>query len=407
MSWDPTRRVFLKGAGLAALGVGIGPSPLLVRAAEAASSGPAVLVHIFLRGGADGLNLLVPHGDPEYYDLRGPLALPRPGEPDGVVALDDHFGLHPVMAGLAPLYRDGRLAFLHAVGNYDVSRSHFSAQDFVEMGTPGVRSTTTGTLSRVAAGFAEKGTTKVVSFSSQRPVSLLGPEDALVTLDLAAYRLRARGWEAEAERQIQAMYTGTPLERLTGGIFDAARILSRTLAPETTPAQGAAYPDSPLAGSLRQVADIIRAGIGTRCVFVHGRGNFDTHAGQLEANRTDYAILADALVAFDRDLGRKMDDVVVLVTTEFGRTVFANGSLGTDHGSGYCAMILGGRVKGGRVHGRWPGLAKSQLFEERDLGVTTDFRELFADVAKNHLRIADAGALFPGYAPSGALSLWS
>jgi len=350
--------------------------------------------------------MVVPYGDPEYYRQRAHIAVPLPGKPEGVVPLDDTFGLHPGLASLKSIYAEGRLGFLHAVGNYNVSRSHFSAQDFVEMGTPGVATTPTGTLSRLVGGVDGTGVTKAIAFASQRPISFLGPEPALVAMDLADFDLSAPGWKEHAERRIRTMYKDAgPLAQVGGEVFEAVNVLRQTPEIKAGPANGAVYPDAIVGNSLRQAAQIIKAGIGTRCIFVHGPGAFDTHSGQVAANNADFPRLGEALAAFDRDLGKAMDDVLVIVTTEFGRTVFVNGSDGTDHGSGYCALILGGRVKGGKIHGRWPGLAKSQLYEERDLAVTTDFRDAFAEVARGHLGIASTVSLFPGHTPAPAQGL--
>lgn len=405
---NPSRRMFLRGTGLAAVGIGLGPSPLLARVARAATpSRESVLVHVFLRGGADGLSMVAPYGDPLLYSLRGEIALPRPGQPGGMTRLDDHFALHPGLSPLQRAFSEGRLAVVHAVGNYDISRSHFSAQDFVELGTPGLSTTPTGTLDRVVAALDSKSATKAVSFSSRTPVSYLGPEEVLVSLELAGFRLRAKNWQTEAEDRIKAMYADTPLHRVAADIFDAIAVLRGAESVTGSPSNGAAYPDTTLGSSLRQAAQLIKAQVGTRCVFVSGDGNFDTHSGQIAANSVDFASLGASLGAFDQDLGRKIDDVVLIVSTEFGRTVFENGSHGTDHGSGYCALVLGGKVRGGRILGRWPGLAKDQLFEERDLAVTTDFRDVFLEAARGHLGVATSDSLFPGYTPGPGVGLLS
>jgi uncharacterized protein (DUF1501 family) len=407
VTWDISRRIFLKGAGLAVVGVGADPSSLLTRVAEAAVASDRILVHVFLRGGADGLNMVVPYGDPDYYDARGEIALPGPGKAGGVVRLDDQFGLHPGMAALKPLYVEGRLAFVHAMGNYQLTRSHFSAQDFSETGTPGVRGATSGSLTRTLQGLPGRRVTKAVSFSTQTPLALMGEEKVLVALNLRAFRLRAKNWQAEAEQRLRAMYEGTPLAAVTGEIFEGIESLRTVLSGGDQPANGAVYPAAPVGNSLRQAAQIIKAGVGSRCIFcgVSGNADFDTHALQLDKNAVDYPALASALAAFDRDLGRAIDRVVVVVTTEFGRSVRVNGSRGTDHGTAFCGMVLGGGVKGGRIYGRWPGLKKSQLYEDRDLAVTTDFRDVFLEVARKHLRIADPGPIFPGYAPGSGPAL--
>ncbi len=396
MAWDISRRVFLRGAGLAAVGVGFHPSSLLVRAAEAATAGSRVLVQVFLRGGCDGLNLCVPFGDSEYYDLRGGIAIGR-GE---AVSLDGHFGLHPALAPLKALYDDGRLALLPAVGSYALSRSHFDAQDFMESGTPGDKSTGTGWLERSISKVPGNAVTEAVAFSAQLPRSFLGPEPVLVAQTLSSFDLRARNWRGEAETLLRAMYDARDdaLGQVGRETFAAMNVLLHTPAIMAPPAGGVVYPNAQIGNGLRQAAQIIKSGIGTRAIFVNVSGAFDSHANQLMAHNLEFPRIADALVAFARDLGPLLDDVAVMVTTEFGRVAFVNGSAGTDHGSAHCMILMGGRVHGGRVHGSWPGLARSQLYQERDVVVTTDFRDVFAEMARVQLGI-DASSLFPGYTP--------
>ena len=396
MTWDASRRVFLRGAGLAAVGVGLAPSSLLVRTARAAA-GDRVLVEVFLRGAADGLNLCAPYGDSDYYDLRQGIALPRPGSSDGVVNLDGYFGMHPELAPLKPFFDDGRLAFVHAVGNPQVTRSHFDAQDFMESGTPGDKRTATGWLDRAIARLPGSGVTQAVSFSSQLTRSFLGPEPVLVAQTLSAFDLRARNWRGEAETLLRAMYDAdsTPVGSNGRETFEAMNALLRAPAPPA--ANGAQYPTGTVGNGLRQAAQLVKAGIGTRCIFVNVTGGFDTHSNQLTNNRNDYRPLGQGLAAFATDLGGLLDDVALMVTTEFGRTAAVNGAAGTDHGTGYCMMVLGGRVRGGRVLGRWPGLGRTQLYENRDLAATTDFRDVFQEVARAQFGIAEA--LFPGYTP--------
>jgi uncharacterized protein (DUF1501 family) len=398
MTWDVSRRVFIRSTGLAAVGIGFHPTSLLVRTAQAAA-GPRVLVHVFLRGGADGLSLCVPFGDSEYYNLRGGIALPRPGQGGGVVNLDGYFGMHPEMAPLEPLWRDGRLAFVHAVGNYRLSRSHFDAQDFMESGTPGDKTTNSGWLDRAVARIPGTPVTEAVSFSAQLPRSFLGGEPVLVTQSLAAFDIRAPRWKPEADALLRALYQAedTPVGRVGRETFAAIAAIGQMPASAAVPANGASYPAAPVGNSLRQAAQIVKSGIGTRCIFVNVNGAFDTHANQLVGNVNDYRPLGQALAAFATDLGGLLDDVVVVVTTEFGRTARVNGSAGTDHGSGYAMIVLGGRVRGQRVLGQWPGLSASQLFENRDLAATTDFRDVFQELARAQFGISES--LFPGYGP--------
>jgi uncharacterized protein (DUF1501 family) len=179
--------------------------------------------------------------------------------------------------------------------------------------------------------------------------------------------------------------------------FAAIDSLVRSSAVQAAPANGAVYPNASVGNSLRQAAQIIKAGLGTRCIYVNVTGAFDTHSNQLAGNVADYRPLGQALAAFATDLGVMLDDVVVIVTTEFGRVAYVNGSAGTDHGSGYAMLYLGGPVRGRRVYGRWPGLSRSQLYQERDLAVTTDFRDAFQEVARAQFGITES--LFPGYSP--------
>ena len=396
MAWDISRRVFLRGAGLAAVGVGFHPSSLVVRAAEAAQAGSRVLVQVFLRGGCDGLNLCVPHGDPEYYALRGAIAIGR----NEVINLDGQFGLHPALAPLKALYDEGRLALLPAVGNYTLGRSHFDAQDFMESGTPGNKTTATGWLDRGISRVPGNAVMEAVAFSSQLPRSLLGPEPVLVAQTLATFDLRARNWRAEAETLLRTMYDAREdgVGQVGRDTFEAMNVLLRTPAIMAPPAGGAVYPSSPVGNSLRQAAQIIKAGLGTRAIFVNVPGAFDSHSNQLAAHTLEFTRLADALAAFARDLGGQLDDVALMVTTEFGRVAFVNDSASTDHGSAHCMILMSGSVRGGRVYGSWPGLARSQLYQERDLAVTTDYRDVFAELARTQLGV-DASSLFPGYTP--------
>lgn len=400
-----TRRVFLRGAGAAAAGLTLGSRSLIARAAKAAGPGDRVLVVVFLRGGADGLSVCAPYAEPEYYAARPTIALPRPRQAgaESLLDLDGHFGLHPALAPLKPLWDEARFAVLHAVGGRGVTRSHFDGQEFVETGTPGVKGTPTGWLGRCMARGESHAVTSAVAFSRLLPTSLLGPDPALVSADLRRFGLDAPGLGPEAEQALRRLYgkENSRLGHVGMAALDAMNALKRRPQILGEPAHGAVYPRGFLGTAFRQTAGIVREKLGTRCVFIDADGDFDTHANQLIQNRVDFAELGQALAAFDRDLGRAMDRVVVLVTSEFGRTL-AEGSGGTDHGSGGVMLLLGGPVRGGRVHGRWPGLAKDKLFEERDVPVTTDFRDVFAEIAGKHLSVPDTASLFPSYTPGEA-----
>ena len=401
MPWDPSRRVFLKGAGMAVVGIGFGPSLLLSRTAEAAGIGSRVLVQVFLRGGADGLNLCVPHGDGNYYALRPSIGLHLS---DGVRDLNGFFGLHPALAPLGDLYSEGILALHPSIGNAQLTRSHFDAQDFMDSATPGDKNTRDGWLDRLARQIPGEPLMQLVALSSRTPRSVLGSHPELVTQSLDTFALRAgsgsTAWEGEAEGLLREVHAGAegPAYHSGRDVFDAITTIRSTPAFAASPANGAVYPEGTAGSGLQQAAQLIRAGLGTRCIYVNVAGGFDTHANQLAGNAAEYPLLAAALVAFRRDLGSLIDDVLLMVTTEFGRTAAQNGSAGTDHGFAHCGIFLGGGVHGGQVHGSWPGLSASALNEGRDLRYTVDFRDVFLSAAR-WIGVGDASAVIPGYTP--------
>ncbi|MCU0621416.1 MAG: DUF1501 domain-containing protein, partial [Gemmatimonadales bacterium] len=358
---------------------------------------------LFQRGAVDGLSMVVPHGDPHYYDERRRIALPR----EALVDLDGHFGLHPALAALAPWWRDRSLAVVHAVGSPDATRSHCDAQDYMESGTPGVKATRDGWLNRYCAharDHAERGSPfRAVAFGPQLPRALAGSAPTLAIDDLRAFGLRAPdGARDRLTRTFEELYATSATGLLASSAdegFEAVRMLREADPARLAPANGAVYPRGKLAGSLRQVAQLIRADVGLEVAFAD-MGGWDTHVNQGAADGQlgrRLRELGDAVAAFARDLGERMADVVVLTMSEFGRTVRENGTGGTDHGHATAMLLLGGGVKGGVVHGRWPGLDPAARYEGRDLAVTTDFRDLFGEVATRHLGGVRGDVLFPGY----------
>jgi uncharacterized protein (DUF1501 family) len=406
------RRVFVKAGGLALVALGLDPI-FLTRAAYAVKRGPGpaarakTLVCLFQRGAVDGLNMVVPHGDPFYYRERPRIAIPRPGTAGGALDLDGHFALHPVLSPLKALYDNGSLAIVHAVGSPETTRSHFDAQDYMETGTPGLKATPDGWLNRHLAGrhaIEHQDTPfRGVAIGPQLPRALRGAAPALAIDDLQAFGLRAP--EPARDRLTQAfeeLYQGSATGLVATSseeAFDAVRML-KTLNPQRyEPAHGAAYPPGPLGRSMRQIAQLIKADLGVEIAFAD-MGGWDTHVnqgaaeGQLAARLTEFG---RAIAAFTRDLGERMADVVVLTMSEFGRTVAENGNVGTDHGHATAMFVVGGRVRGGRVYGEWPTLDPARRFEGRDLAVTTDFRDLFGEVLARHLGATDLAAVFPGH----------
>jgi len=408
---DVSRRVFVKAGALGL--VSLGHDPLFLgRAAYALRApgrrtGAKVLVCIFQRGAVDGLNMVVPHADAAYYQSRGRIAIPRPGSSDdAAIDLDGHFGLHPRLAPLKPLWDARSLAIVHAIGSPDTTRSHFDAQDYMESGTPGVKSTHDGWLSRALQHRDEHRDTpfRGVAFGQQLPRALQGSAPALAIPDLAAFGIRAPGGARDRlTAAFEQLYSGDQtgiIASTAAESFEAVQLLKQANPTRYSADNGAAYPVQPFGRAMRQVAQLIKADLGMEIAFVD-LGGWDTHVnqgagtgGQL-ANRLDE--FGKSLAAFAQDLGDRMADVCVITMSEFGRTVNENGTGGTDHGHGTAMMVFGGGVRGGRVAGSWPGLQTSQRYEQRDLAITTDFRDLFAEVATKQLAIADLAAVFPGY----------
>ena len=400
-----TRRAFIQAGGLAL--VSLGGDPLFLdRAAYALRrrplAGGKTLVCLFQRGAVDGLNMIVPHGDPQYYAERPRIAIPR----RAVIDLDGHFGLHPSLAGLKPLWDAGSLALVHAVGSPSSTRSHFDAQDFMESGTPDSKSTPDGWVNRYCRHAEEHASTpfRAVAFGPQLPRALAGAAPALAVDDLRTFGLRSARQEGNDKltRAFEALYEGASTGLLTTSSaegFEALQLLRQADPSGHLPANGADYPRGQLGQHMLQVAQLIKANLGVQIAFVDV-GGWDTHVNQ-GSDQGQLSIRLDelgrALSAFSTDLGERMRDVVVLTMSEFGRTVRENGTSGTDHGHGTAMIVMGGGVKGRQVAGRWPGLDQSARFEGRDLAVTTDFRDLFAEVLTSHLGPVDLAAVFPGH----------
>ncbi len=401
------RRVFVKSGALALVTMGLSPSFLRRMAygmdLKNVSKGKT-LVCLFQRGAADGLNVVVPHGEQAYYNMRPTIAVARPGQPSGAIDLDGFFGLHPSLAPLKPLWDQKLLAPIHAVGSPSTSRSHFDAQDFMETGTPDNKGTSDGWLNRM---LAVQGTCqecqavpfRAVAMTAQTPRILEGPSETVAMSSLGEFSVRATGSEVE---QLEALYrTGSAdLVHGTGQeMFDAVKLLRSANPQQYAPRNNAVYPKSQFGQRLMQIAQLIKSNVGLEVAFADV-GGWDTHVnqgngtGQL-ANRLDD--FATTLAAFTQDLGDQMNDVLVLTMSEFGRTARENGNRGTDHGHATAFFVLGGGVKGGKVYGKWPGLAPEQLNEGRDLRLTTDFRTVFSEVAVKHLGATRVEKIFPGY----------
>lgn len=384
-----TRRLFLKSGGVALFALGAGPQ-FLTRTALAAQGRRKVLVTIFQRGAMDGLMAVTPLSE-DLRSLRPRLAM---GAKD-LLGLGVDFGLHPAFEPLLPLWKEKRLGIVHAVGSPDSTRSHFDAQDYMETGTPGRKGTPSGWLNRAVGLLGHEGSPfRAVSLTPALPRSLYGDEPALAVTDLADFRAPAESFEA-----LYAQTSQKVLHDTADDTFQAMAMLTPEKVARYRPANGAEYPITPLGQALRQIALLIKSDVGLEVAFAES-GGWDTHVQQGTVNGSfarQARDLARSIHAFWTDLGPAHQDGVLLSTmTEFGRTVRENGSGGTDHGHGSCLFVLGNQVQGGRVHGSFPGL--DELYEGRDLPVTTDFRAVFCELAGGHLGIKDDARLFPGWA---------
>lgn len=389
-----TRRELLRGAAASCVAFAV-PS-LWARPGRAADTAP-VLVQIFLRGGADGLSLVAPHGDPRYAALRPTIGL----SPTATLDLDGYFGLHPSLAALEPLYRSGDLAILHAVGSPDPTRSHFRAQDGIETAAPGALDVTQGWINRWLASESATGAYAGITIGASRALSMAGPVETATLFSLDTFDAEGLLHAARKEA-LAAGFAASRDPRLAGA---AAEMFEATAVLRDVPRQTrVVYPYSTFATALKDAAALIKASLGVRAVAIDLSG-WDHHS---EANLEMPALargFARALAAFYRDLGDHAGRTLVLALTEFGRTAAENGSGGADHGHASALFALGGGVRGGRVllrGGRWPGLAAGDLYEGRDLAATTDFRDVYAEILRRHLGVASPGALLPGFVANPA-----
>ena len=400
----PTRRVFLRNSAIAVVGTAAVPS-FLTRAAFGAveSAGrPKRLVVIFQRGAADGLNIVVPHGERAYYNMRPTINI----APNAVIDLDGFFGLHPSMSTLQHLWKERHLAMVHAAGSPDPTRSHFDAQDFMESGTPGVKATDDGWLNRSLYALPappEKSAFRAIALGPSLPRILSGHEPAVAVSNVNDFGVGGKNpnaapiantFEAMYDQSVDAVLHGTGQET-----FEAVKMLKSANPSKYTPAAGADYPRGRFGDSLKQLAQLIKADLGVQVAFAD-IGGWDHHVNEGSSQGQLANILREfsqSLGAFWIDLGDLAEDTVVITMSEFGRTARENGNRGTDHGHANVMFVMGGPVKGSKVYGQWPGLDQSQLYEGRDLAVTTDFRRVVGEAVYRHLGNKHLEAVFPGF----------
>jgi len=399
-----TRRVFLRNSALAVVGTNAIPSFLARAALGAVESGAnhKRLVVIFQRGAADGLNIVVPHGEQAYYALRPSINIPR----DQVIDLDGFFGLHPSLASFQPLWNQRQLAIVHAAGSPDPTRSHFDAQDYMESGTPGVKATEDGWLNRTLHALpapAEKSAFRAIALGPSLPRVLCGTEPAVAVNNLNDFGVGGRNpkaapiantFEAMYDQSVDTVLHGTGRET-----FEAVKMLKSADPAKYKPAAGADYPKGRFGESLKQLAQLVKADLGVQVAFAD-IGGWDHHVNEGSTQGQIANVLREfsqSLAAFWTDLGDQGEDTVVVTMSEFGRTARENGNRGTDHGHANVMFVMGGPVRGGKVYGQWPGLGQSQLYEGRDLALTTDFRQVLGEVVVRHLGNTDLSPVFPGF----------
>jgi uncharacterized protein (DUF1501 family) len=399
-----TRRVFIRNSALAVVGTAAVPGFLARAAMGAAEAGARTkrLVVIFQRGAADGLNIVVPHGEPQYYAMRPSINIPR----QAVIDLDGFFGLHPSLAPFQPLWHQRHLAIVHAAGSPDATRSHFDAQDFMEAGTPGMKSTEDGWLNRSLRelpAHGQKSPFQAIAMGPSIPRILSGVEPAIAMNNINDFTVGGRNarpspvataFEAMYDHSSDAVLHGTGEET-----FDAVKMLRSADPGKYRPGPGTDYPKGRFGESLRQLAQLIKANLGVQVAFAD-IGAWDHHVNEGATEGQIANVLRDfsqSLASFWTDLGDLGEDTVVVTMSEFGRTARENGNRGTDHGHANVMFVLGGPVRGGKVYGRWPGLDQSQLYEGRDLALTTDFRQVLGEAVMRHLGTRDLKEVFPGY----------
>jgi len=398
-----TRRIFLRNSAFAVVGTAAVPT-FLTRAAFGAeqTSRNKRLVVIFQRGAADGLNIVIPHSEPQYYAMRPSINIPR----KSVLDLDGFFGLHPSLSAFQPLWRERHLAIVHATGSPDSTRSHFDAQDFMETGTPGVKATEDGWLNRSLRSLPpdpQNSPFHAIALGPSLPRIMSGTEPAVAMNNINDFTIGGRGPKpSSVASAFEAMYgqsSDTVLHSTGEETFDAVKMFKAADPAKYTPDPGANYPQGRFGGSLRQLAQLIKANLGVQVAFAD-IGGWDHHVnegsteGQLANALSDFS---QSLAAFWTDLGDLGEDTVVITMSEFGRTARENGNRGTDHGHANVMFVLGGPVKGGKVYGPWPGLDQSQLYEGRDLALTTDFRQVIGEAVARHMGSKNLAEVFPGY----------
>jgi uncharacterized protein (DUF1501 family) len=376
------RREFLKLSFLSTSGLALFNKNSWAARAVGDEQSRKRLVVIFLRGAVDGLNVVVPYSESSYYDSRPTIAIPKPGENGGALRLDSHFGLHPALSPLMTLWEQRTLAFVHASGSPDSSRSHFDAQDYMETATPGARATPDGWLNRLLEVLpGTRNATDAITVGPTLPRILSGKIPSTnFPLNQAATRQTQLDRPA-IQSAFDRLYAGNDALSVAYREAQAGRKKFLAEIAEDMKIADAGAP-SPVGfiDEAQKLGRLIARDATIKIAFV-AFGGWDTHVNQGSSNGQLAArlkALGESLSTFAQALGPSYADTVILVMSEFGRTAHENGNTGTDHGHGNVMWIAGGNVRGGRVYGRWPGLSGNELYDGRDLAVSTDFREVIA-----------------------------
>ena len=417
------RRNFLKLGAMGACSLALPLDRLMAqdKPAERTGATQPTLVVIYLRGGADALNVIVPFADKRYFDIRPSIALPlEDGDgAKGVIKLDKQFALNPAMAALKPHFDAGRVAPLVCVGSNHTTRSHFDAQDFMERGAPGLRNVRNGWLNRFLEATnkskASDEQLRALGMQTLLPRALRGdfpvlavPDDKVLN-DPDLIEVFKKVYEEEKKKEAEGEMKGEKREedtvKETGQ--DTVKTLQRYVNIIKKPIAGkrASFGTDPFAKRMKDIATVIRANVGLEVAALDYNG-WDDHVnenGQLAARLKMYA---DGLAAFMEDLGDALSNTLIVTMTEFGRTCKENGNDGTDHGHGGFMFLMGGKAKGGKVHGQWMGLEEKDLYEKRDLPVTTDFRDVFNTVLTQHMKFEAPKGFFPDYTPKAVAGLF-
>jgi uncharacterized protein (DUF1501 family) len=396
------RRDFFKLAGVAAAATA---APRLVFAQSAATARSSdTLIVVYLRGGMDGLNAVVPYADADYYRLRPTVNVPRPGTgTTAALDLDGFFGLNPALAPLQPLYQSGRLAAVQAAGFRQASRSHFECQDRMERATLDLNTVSSGWLNRHLEVVGLGETFQAVGMGRAVQASLRGAAPVIGLATIGEFTIRTTSQrKGEIMDAFAALYDDATLLASSSTQALAAVDQLADASPGTFPVEGnAAYPATTFGGQMREVAQLIKAGLGLQYAAID-LGGWDHHDNEVDELPPLLDELARTFAALDADLGARMGNVTVVTMTEFGRRARENASRGTDHGAGSLMLLMGGGVVGRTVYRDWPGLADADLYNG-DLDVTTDYRTVLAEILDKRMGGTDVAKVFPGFQATSSI----